>query len=398
MRFHETSFKESRNIPSFSSSLLDAIYRSIDEGELSLEEEAAAEMVFYRETSRKKQSNDRRAEGEKQKTERLEFGLKPSDSEDGSRRSSRNQKPMFFKSSSSSSESSYSGGFGFSSSSEAESVQSRRPKPIRTGFRLEKPLQFPPEKTQFPKMQPSASLREKPSKRDGFFHAKASAASKIYSDTKKAGQPVSPGGRIASFLNSLFSPSNSKKAKMDESRSRFAQTATPTCSSSSSYTRSCLSKTPSSRGNSTASTKRSVRFYPVSVIVDEDCRPCGEKLINDCNITRKAGPLKPSIGSSDELKLHLMEKSRRIEEAAKDLLYGYQKKTEFLEEVMRSMHAHGHRDGDVDCCLDGDDDDGYSSSDLFELEIGIGRFREELPVYETTRLDANRAFASALMR
>lgn len=52
---------------------------------------------------------------------------------------------------------------------------------------------------------------------------------------------------------------------------------------------------------------------------------------------------------------------------------------------------------------DDDDDDGAScaSSDLFELEnlSGIGgyRYSEELPVYETTNLDTNRAIANGFI-
>ena len=53
--------------------------------------------------------------------------------------------------------------------------------------------------------------------------------------------------------------------------------------------------------------------------------------------------------------------------------------------------------------FDDDDDDAesYASSDLFELDnlsaIGIERYREELPVYETTHLGTNRAIASGLI-
>ncbi|KAG6400960.1 hypothetical protein SASPL_137805 [Salvia splendens] len=42
------------------------------------------------------------------------------------------------------------------------------------------------------------------------------------------------------------------------------------CSSASSFSRSCLSKTPSSRGNHSTGANRSVRFSPVSVIVVKD--------------------------------------------------------------------------------------------------------------------------------
>jgi len=75
-----------------------------------------------------------------------------------------------------------------------------------------------------------------------------------------------------------------------------------------------------------------------------------------------------------------MEENRRVIEAAKELLRSYQKKNKEVIEVS----------------VEDDDDDALSctSSDLFELDnlsaIGIDRYREELPVYETTRLNTNR--------
>ena len=47
---------------------------------------------------------------------------------------------------------------------------------------------------------------------------------------------------------------------------------------------------------------------------------------------------------------------------------------------------------------DDDDDVSCSSSDLFELDhlIGAARYQEELPVYETTNLETNKAIASGL--
>lgn len=50
----EDRFRLQRENPSFSSTLLDAIYRSIDESNGKGEEE----LIFYRETMKKKQSNN----------------------------------------------------------------------------------------------------------------------------------------------------------------------------------------------------------------------------------------------------------------------------------------------------------------------------------------------------
>lgn len=217
-----------------------------------------------------------------------------------------------------------------------------------------------------------------------------SKALKIYNELKKVKkQPLSPGGKISSFLNSLFThpkktkSSGSKPSKgFDEetiSKSSSSYVSTPNCSSSSSYTRSCLSKTSSSKLNNNGST-RSVKFFPVSVVVDEDSQPRGKK-----NILREEE-------EDDELKhFRAMEKNRKVAEAARKVLESY-RKSKKESYVMN-----------VDLSEDEEDDDAMScsSSDLFELnnlsDIGIGRNAEELPVYETTHLDTNRAIANGLI-
>lgn len=90
------------------------------------------------------------------------------------------------------------------------------------------------------------------------------------------------------------------------------------------------------------------------------------------------------------------EENRRVIEAAKDLLRTYQKNKDHLTVTTC--------DNVINVVEEDDDDDAAScaSSDLFELEnlsaIGIERYREELPVYETTRLDnTNRAIATSLI-
>ncbi|RYR53634.1 hypothetical protein Ahy_A06g028825 [Arachis hypogaea] len=101
-----------------------------------------------------------------------------------------------------------------------------------------------------------------------------------------------------------------------------------------------------------------VRFYPVSVILGENSQPCGHKSIYENN---------PSL-----LPLSSFKKNNNSTEN------------------------------------NDDDDDGggggmsCSSSDLFEFDHLIGlsaariRFNEELPVYETTNLETNKATANAL--
>lgn len=78
-----------------------------------------------------------------------------------------------------------------------------------------------------------------------------------------------------------------------------------------------------------------------------------------------------------------MEENRRVIEAAKELIRTYQKSKDVVVNIEED-----------------DDDDAAScaSSDLFELDniwaIGIERYREELPVYETTRPNTNHRIIS----
>lgn len=307
---------------------------------------------------------------------------------------------VLLNSSSSSSESSCGGGFSSSESDSMYGSRSRssscysmqRPKPIRTSMSsssAERNYNVSTQKKQQPK-----------SDHQGGFVKTKSKALKIYSDLKKVKQPISPGGRLASFLNSLFTAGNAKKAKILK-----PEQPESTCSSASSFSRSCLSKTPSSRGKlSNNGAKRSVRFCPVSVIVDEDCRPCGHKNLYENEQTVASNNVIRSSQSSahhinEELQYHVMTESQRVEEAARELLKNYQKKKEEFEQ-MRGICTNDSEVFDDD---DEDDDDAesYASSDLFELDnlsaIGIERYREELPVYETTHLGTNRAIASGLI-
>lgn len=295
--------------------------------------------------------------------------------------------------SSSSSDSSSGGIF---SSSEAESCHKTksRSRCSRQG-RSDKCMQ---RITDNQKQQQKQPMRE--SGNGGFTKTKLKAL-KIYGELKKVKQPISPGGRITSFLNSIFN-SNAKKVKLCSVGAMedvgFERKSKSTCSSATSFSRSCLSKSSSSstRGkhgkSSNGETRRSVRFHPVSVIVDEDCRPCGHKSIyeNDPSLMPT-----PTVHKTlkEELKAYAMEKEAGVDRVARDYLRKYQKKQEFS---LRSQVEHHENEEDED---GGEDALSYSSSDLFELDhlIGIGRYREELPVYETTNLKTNQAIANGLI-
>ncbi|KAG6383429.1 hypothetical protein SASPL_156819 [Salvia splendens] len=346
---------------SFSSSLLDAIYRSIDQGD--------EEMVIYGGGMRKKSfgsvegANVRR--GVFERDEEMEsfqracmiekwVEKKVSEKSAGRRKSVADFQVKKLRkdresSSWSSSDSSSGGTGGFFSSSEAESFQVQRPKPIRTGLEKEKIDMNHRESEQKPKIE------------GGFSKTKLRAL-KIYGDLKKVKQPISPGGKLAGFLNSLF-PGG--KGKIGDESPILKSTTASTCSSASSLSRSCLSKTPSSRGNhSSAGAKRSTS--------------------SNRDAARNQSS-KNSIRSviNEELMAHVMDQNRRAEEVARDLLRNYQRQNQ------QPQAKHEVFDRDFD-----DDDDAAScaSSDLFELDnlsaIGMEMYREELPVYETTRLDS----------
>ncbi|WCJ39458.1 Protein BIG GRAIN 1-like B [Euphorbia peplus] len=378
--------------PSFSSTLLDAIYRSIDESNGTIDDE----MVFYHGEKSKKTNKGMMIEKwieEKNTYEKVSVRRKSM--ADFDRKSITNQKnshshsrpqPMLLNSSSSSSESSCGGGF---SSSESESI---RPKPIRTSNSGLGCSDRGEQIRGYRNSNYGAPQYDGVTKYESGFMKTKSKAMKLYGDLKKVKQPISPGGRLATFLNSIFTagaPKNEKNSKnvikkpkisssYDDRKIKSEQNST--CSSASSFSRSCLSKTPSCRNGN----KRSVRFFPVSVIVGEDSRPCGHKNVYENSMSHSNSNSGSNMNSiNEQLKFRVVNESRRVEEVARELLKNYQKKKQEEEE----------EDDDVASC---------ASSDLFELDnlaaIGINeqRYREELPVYETTNLGTNRAIANGL--
>ncbi|KVH92896.1 protein BIG GRAIN 1-like B [Cynara cardunculus var. scolymus] len=422
-------YRPARENPSFSSSLLDEIYRSIDERD-------DQELMVYRKTTREKQSNYSingcfQNHGDAQQDiagigrncliekwmdkEVCEKVVVRRRSAADFKKSSQQREgdSLYFHSSSSSSDSSCGGGF---SSSEAESVYgtSSRPKPIHTGTdRHEEYNRRGKQRNTYGQnyQLEVEDLQSKP-KHEGKFVKTKSRAMKIYGDLKKVKQPISPGGRLATFLNSLFTNGNTKSTKLasssttgyDNARSHMDRKSksanASTCSSASSFSRSCLSKTPSSRGKLSNNKIRSVRFFPVSVIVDEDCQPCGHKsLYGEESNLQSVKFVKNTI--TEELKMHSSEKNRRIEEAARNLLRNYQKKVECEFDLIRnSVKSHN----EIDMNYEEDDDDdaaSHTSSDLFELKnfsaIGMEKYRDELPVYETTHLDTNLAIGNGFL-
>ena len=142
-----------------------------------------------------------------------------------------------------------------------------------------------------------------------------------------------------------------------------------------------MSKTPtSSSSSSSAKGKRSVRFYPVSVILGEENDPSLFPLSSVRKMTRAT--------SIKEVKKNCV----KVKESG--LVKSYQSSCKKSQFDFRGSCDNGDEEDEDD-----DDDDAVScsSSDLFELDhlIGAGRYQEELPVYETTSLETNKAIANA---
>ncbi|KAE8666866.1 BREVIS RADIX-like 4 isoform 1 [Hibiscus syriacus] len=364
-----TKVPHRRRTPSFSSILLDAIYRSIDGNEPTLchhGEKTSANPV-------KKQSTGAPMEG----------GRKAS----SLKRAIDHRSAVHFNSTSSSSDSSNGGVF--SSSSEAESgyrEKSRRSKPVKY-YKCRRP--------------DDDEEREKAKGEIGGGLTKTKLkALKIYGELKKVKQPISPGGRITSFLNSIFN-ANAKKVKMCSNcvsgDVEFHRKSKSTASSPSSFSRPCLSETPSSSGNNNKYSnglkgiKRSVKFCPVNVIFDEDCRPCGHKCIYEEDPRLMSSTVQKNLKVSSRTE-ELKKKESAVSSKAIDYVTSYQRRG------IRKMDLRGFIE-EYDDEDEEDDALSYSSSDLFELDhlIRIGRYREELPVFETTRLKSNEAIVNGFV-
>ncbi|WOL02627.1 protein BIG GRAIN 1-like [Canna indica] len=335
-RWSRAKCKGGHQNPSFSSTLLDAIYRSIDETDGRGATGGAARDRYAPTTAPKRTHPPLRPTAERRSAAGRCRALAP------------------ISTSSSSDKSSYGG---FSSSSEPDSVVARL-KPIRT---TGAPLSSAPPPLPAAAFDRREEEEKKKKKKTGSIRGKLR-------DMRgpKSAAPASPGARLAGFLGSLLS-AVSGTPRRPPPRSPAAAAVNgcddSACSTASSHSRSCLTKKPSTRERAAPSAeggKRTVRFYPVSVIVDEDLRPCGQKSVYEAD---PVSSRRPSAAA--------MEARRRVEE----LLRGMAEEDE--EEEMSD-----------------------SSSDLFELEnltaIGRGGGRmDELPVYETTRLESNISFSQS---
>ncbi|KAG6471791.1 protein BIG GRAIN 1-like [Zingiber officinale] len=344
--------KERPQYPSFSSTLLDVIYRSIDEsdgGGKPYPFPAAAQQ--------------RPIPPSKERTLIRPRVLQP------------------ISTSSSSDNSSYGG---FSSSSEPESAASRRarirpirtlPPPSRSAAAVSArppPPPPPPRPTQRAPSPPAKHHRER---------TRSSSIRNKLRDLGRSKTPASPGSRLASLLNSLFANAAGKQRKPKPSPLTVDDSP---CSAASTHSRPCLVKTPSSRRGPASDDegfKRSVRFHPVSVVMGEEILPCSQKIAcaRDPAAAARLDDRRRPISVADGKQAR--EDARRK-----------------VEQMLRSLEVEEEEEDEMS----------DSSSDLFELEnltvrggvggggvAGGGGYRDELPVYETTHLGNNPAFLAA---
>lgn len=356
--------RERRRTPSFSSILLDNIYRSIDESKTDL----------VHEENHDNKTNKHREKGCI-----------------GKQRMNLRQAVMIEdwldkNTSSSSSECSSGGIF---SSSETDSTNINKPR-----SRPQKHMNHDSNSQRQQQHQKKKKKKKQQPWEDGFTRTKLKAL-KIYGElNQKVRQPISPGSKIATFLSSIFNSQNVKKAKMCyvgavEDVSFDHKSKSPCFSStvSSFSTRSCMTKTTSKSNNGV---KRSVRFYPVSVILGEDSETKQQTSVR--KITKCS-----SVKEAKNINSVILEKENGDEAIVHGFMKGYNKSCDKGEFDFRGFYNNGEDDNEED---EDDDDDAvsYSSSDLFELDhlIGGERYQEELPVYETTNLETNKAIANGL--
>ncbi|CAK8564001.1 unnamed protein product [Lathyrus sativus] len=338
-------FPQRRRTPSFSSILLDTIDHSIDE-----DENLNQKPCLYKNGMEKQRMNLRQAVMIEDWMEKNYTSTSSSECSSG----------------------------GIFSSSETDSSYNKQRSKTRKHMNLIHHINS--EKQQQQQQQQNKKKKKKQQGwEDGFTRTKLRAL-KIYGElNQKVKQPISPGSKIATFLSSIFNSHNVKKAKMcyvgaAEDVSFDHKSKSP-CFSSSVSRRSCMSKTAPSKSNN--GVKRTVRFYPVSVILGEDSEQQQQKPSTVRKSTRNSVKEVKKINN-----VVVGDKEKGGEKNGFDF---------------RRLCDNGEDDDDDD---DEDDNDAvsYSSSDLFELDhlIGDGRFREELPVYETTNLETNKAIANGL--
>ncbi|OWM75877.1 hypothetical protein CDL15_Pgr009521 [Punica granatum] len=221
-------------------------------------------------------------------------------------------------------------------------------------------------------------------------------------------QPRSPGGRLASFLNSLFNQSNSKKKKSNKSSSsgsgsvlqssgkehedpdqrrrrrssishfRSSSTSSVTESHSKSRTGNVISNDHTNYGNNvhpsvTTPTKsyKDLRSFLDHGQVEASSKPIAST--GDKTKIRSG-----SIGGKSRSELKSLENEEKV-------ICGMEFYRKFKD---NKNNNNNNNAGSKESMLVAEEEESDSSSDLFELQIGGGGYcSSDLPVYDTTHIE-----------
>ncbi|KAK6921881.1 hypothetical protein RJ641_012388 [Dillenia turbinata] len=207
---------------------------------------------------------------------------------------------------------------------------------------------------------------------------------------KKNKQPSSPGGRLASFLNSLFNQTASKKKKSkstthsmkDEEESpggRRKRRSSISHFRSSSTTDSKFMYSSSSFGFRTPPPCANT---PTKIYKDFRSYSDHKQVVSLPKYT-DVKYVKPSHDDKRNSDLAWLDEKFKFSEKTKNLANGYREKDQIWDDQYQSEEKESRKFGEVDYGCESD-----SSSDLFELQnYDLGYHSSGLPVYETTHMD-----------
>lgn len=244
---------------------------------------------------------------------------------------------------------------------------------------------------------------------------------KVIKDEKKFKQPNSPGGKLASFLNSLFNQNSSKtkKSKISSSQSmkddhdhdheigrRKRRSSISHFGSintiSSNYT-SSDSKSSSFYSSSTSSEKRPPCAKASTKIISKGTQNHSDqnrdvmmntssKIKNDIDVHVKSSSSHKKIHTDESTENSWLDEEKFRSRTSPNETSSEKYKNTFTNGVSGDKINHSKDSANFKNFINDEDDgaDSDSSSDLFELQNYdlVSCYSSDLPVYETTHIDA----------
>lgn len=203
-------------------------------------------------------------------------------------------------------------------------------------------------------------------------------------------QPRSPGGRLASFLNSLFSQSNSKKKASNKYGGSASSSVLqpPPVKEYEDPDQRRRRRSSMSQFRSSSSTNGVRDFFPINH---------NNKNFSLTSTTKSSyrqpdhASVKPTASITDKTKKGsgtVGGKSSLSESKPSDKVETRVSSTRFCRNLNDNSKAADDGCSKESVLVDREGEDSDSSSDLFELHIGGGSYcSSDLPVYETTRIE-----------